>query len=250
MMLVALVVYLAGQAHLPNTPPKAQHETEDGPLSAQERRILWALLAIIALTIPAEIAYPMVWSIGIIWVDQHVALGTSFGTVPAAWFGSADSLASIIWAPILVSLWLAQARKGREPDSVGKIAIGTALTGIGALILAAGNYFSAGPGTVSILWPVLGWFTMGLAWMYYWPTTLALVSRVAPRKVNSTLVGGAFVSPFIAHTMAGWVGTWYDQMDPAAFWAMDGAIGLAGAVLLFAVRKPLARMLEPERTAD
>lgn len=247
MMLAALGVYLAGQRHLPSTPPKAAHETDSGPLTAQERRTLWALIAVIALTFPAEIAYPMVWSIGILWVDQHVALGTPFGDIPAAWFGSADSLASIIWAPILVSLWLAQARKGREPDSVGKIAIGTGLTGVGALILAAGNFFSSGPGTVSVIWPILGWFTMGLAWMWYWPTTLSLVSRTAPRKVNATLVGGAFISPFFAHVTAGWVGTRYDQMDPAAFWAMDAAIGFAGAVLLFAARPALSRALEPER---
>jgi POT family proton-dependent oligopeptide transporter len=89
---------------------------------------------------------------------------------------------------------------------------------------------------------------MGLAWMWYWPTTLSLVSRTAPRKVNATLVGGAFISPFFAHVTAGWIGTRYDQMDPAAFWAMDAAIGFAGALVLFALRKPLARVLEPERS--
>jgi POT family proton-dependent oligopeptide transporter len=248
MMLVALAVYLAGQRHLPDSPIEAEDAPESSLLTAEERRTLWALIAVIALTFSAEVAYPMVWSIGIIWIDQYVALGTPFGDIPAAWFGSADSLASIIWAPILVSLWLAQARKGREPGSVSKIAIGTALTGVGAIILAAGNYFSSGPGTVSIIWPILGWFTMGLAWMWYWPTTLSLVSRTAPRKVNATLVGGAFISPFFAHVTAGWIGTRYDQMDPAAFWAMDAAIGFAGALVLFALRKPLARVLEPERS--
>jgi POT family proton-dependent oligopeptide transporter len=87
---------------------------------------------------------------------------------------------------------------------------------------------------------------MGLAWMYYWPTTLALVSRVAPPKVVATLVGGAFVSPFIAHSLAGVIGTRFDDMTPAAFWTLDAGIAFAGALALFALKGPLTRVLEGE----
>ncbi len=245
LMLAALVTYLAGGRHLPEVRPILIKDPAAGRLAGPERRKVWALIAVIALTIPAEITYPMIWGIGSVWIASYVNLGP----VPAPWFGSADSLGSIIAAAPLVALWAAQARKGREPGSVGKIAIGTALTGLGALILAAGSATNTGPGTVHILWPIAGYFTMGLAWMYYWPTTLALVSRVAPPKVAATLVGGAFVSPFIAHTLAGVIGTRFDNMSPAAFWTMDAAIGFAGALLLFATKAPLTRMLEADPAA-
>ena len=240
MMMLALVIYLAGQKYLPETPPRKRKDPETKPLTPAERRKVLALIAIIAMTIPAEIAYPMVWSIGMVWVDQWVSLGI----VPATWFGSLDSLGSIIAAPLLIVLWRSQAQKGREPGSVGKIAIGTALCGVGALVLAAGSATNSGEHTVAIGWAVAGYLVMGLAWMYYWPTTLSLVSRVAPPAVVATLVGGAFVSPFIAHTLAGMVGIMFDRMSPAAFWTMDAAIGFAGALLLFAVNKPLSRALE------
>ena len=245
LMLVALVTYLAGQRHFPEAPPR-RADPEAKPLTKAEKRKVWALIAVIALTIPAEIAYPMVWTIGAVWVDSYVALGN----IPAPWFGSADSLGAILAAAPLVALWAAQARKGREPSSVGKIAIGTGLTGVGAMILAAGSATQTGPDTINIIWPILGYFTMGLAWMYYWPTTLSLVSRVAPSAVAATLVGGAFFSPFIAHTLAGVIGTRFDNMTPAAFWAMDGAIGLAGAVLLFALKNPINRVIEAKAEAD
>jgi POT family proton-dependent oligopeptide transporter len=62
---------------------------------------------------------------------------------------------------------------------------------------------------------------MGLAWMYHWPTTLVLISRTAPRAVMPTLMGGAFLSPFIRHTVMGSIGSYYDRMTPASFckWA-------------------------------
>ena len=56
-------------------------------------------------------------------------------------------------------------------------------------------------------------------------------------------MGAAFLSPFIAHTAAGWVGSFYDQMSPATFWTMDAGIAALGAALVFALRGPLGRVL-------
>jgi POT family proton-dependent oligopeptide transporter len=97
--------------------------------------------------------------------------------------------------------------------------------------------------SVSAGWAISGWLIMGLAWMYYWPTLLALVSRTAPPAVTSTLMGVAFLSPFVGHTLAGWVGSYFDQMAPATFWAMDAAIALAGAAIILLLRKPLTNGL-------
>lgn len=247
LMLVALVVYLAGQRHLPETPPQEIKQTAQIPLTRIERRQVWALVAVIALIIPAEICYPMVWSIGIVWVKQQVALGW----IPAPWFGSVDSTGSIIAAPLLLALWAAQARKGSEPDSVGKIAIGTLLTGLFALVMAGASWLSPAPHSASLVLALIAFLGMGLGWMYYWPTALALVSRTAPAKINSTMVGAAFLCPFLAHTLAGYIGSYYDQMSPAAFWTMDAMIGLAGAAILFALNKPLSAALQGEdQSAD
>ena len=245
-----MAIYLAGQRHLPDTRPLKKQRAVAAKLTAEERGQVWALLAIVALTIPAEIAYPMIWSIGIVWVDQQVSLGTQFGTIPSTWFGSLDSIGSIIAAPALIALWASQARRRREPNSVTKIAIGTGLVGVAALVLAASNLTAAGPGSVSVGWALTGYLLMGLAWMYYWPTLLALISRAAPRAVTSTLMGAAFLSPFIGHTLMGWIGSYYDQMTPAAFWTMDAGIALAGAILLLAVRGPLSKAVSADHEAS
>ena len=34
-------------------------------------------------------------------------------------------------------------------------------------------------------------------------------------------------------------------MSPAAFWAIDAAIGLAGGLIVLAIGRPLSRALEP-----
>ncbi len=243
LMLLALVTYIAGQRYLPASRPVGNRRAQRAPLNAAERRRIWVLFAVIALTIPAEIAYPMVWSIGIVWIDQQVNLASALGTIPASWFNSVDSIGSILAAPVLIVLWAWQARRKSEPDSLGKIAIGMVLISLAAMVLAAGSALSPARGQVAAAWALGGFLAMGLAWMYYWPTLLALVSRAAPRSVTGAMMGAAFLSPFIAHTAAGWVGSFYDQMSPATFWTMDAGIAALGAALVFALRGPLGRVL-------
>ena len=113
-----------------------------------------------------------------------------------------------------------------------------------ALLFAYGNWGLTEPDSVPVGWAIAGWLVMGLGWMYYWPTTLAIVSKAAPPRMASTLMGVAFLSPFVAHVMAGWVGSYFDQMTPSTFWAMDAAIGAVGATLILLLRKPLQRGLE------
>jgi POT family proton-dependent oligopeptide transporter len=44
---------------------------------------------------------------------------------------------------------------------------------------------------------------LGIAFLYYWPTLLALVSRAAPARVNATMMGIAFMSLFLANVLIG-----------------------------------------------
>jgi len=218
------------------------------PLTREERTRTWGLVALIALLVPLHTSYTMIWNVGLIWVEDHVSLASPFGTVPASWFNSVDSFASIAVAPLLVALWAWQAKRKTEPLSLTKIGIGAVITGASALLLTAGALTADASGKVSVLWPLAGWFGMGAAFMWYWPITLALISRAAPEKVNSTLMGGAFLSLFAGSTLMGWVGSFYDEMSNAAFWTLDAAIALAGALAIFVAARPLTRTLEPRQS--
>jgi POT family proton-dependent oligopeptide transporter len=244
-MLVAFCIYLAGQRHFVDVEPKRGAHVALPRLTAHERRRTWALVGLIALTIPANIAYPMIWNIGIVWIDQHVDLLSPFGTVPASWFNSVEAFSSIAVAAPLVALWAWQARRGREPGSIAKMSIGSAIIGASALLFALGCATAGADGQVSVLWALAGFVGMGVAFMWFWPILLALISQAAPERFTSTLMGGAYLSLFAGSTLMGWVGGFYDQMGNTGFWILDAAIAFGGALLIFLVRKPLQRMLDP-----
>ncbi|MDB5678776.1 peptide MFS transporter [Sphingomonas bacterium] len=245
LMLLALVIYLAGQRHLPDERPRGADKVVYAPLTPAERKRTALLVVVAAFTLFPNVAYPMIWSIGVLWIDQHVSLASPFGQVPASWFNSVDAFASIVAVPPLVALWARQAKQGREPHDVTKIGIGSLLTGLSALFFVAGALLPGADGKTGVLWALGGFFGMGVAFLYYWPVLLALISQAAPAKLNATMMGGVFLSFFAGSVIAGWVGSFYDQMSPAKFWSIDAAIGIVGGVIVLALARPLAKALAP-----
>jgi proton-dependent oligopeptide transporter, POT family len=242
LMLLALVIYLAGRHHLPARRTRTAKSALP-PMTAAERKRTALLVAVVAMTVVPNIAYPMIWNIGLVWINAHVSLATPFGAVPAAWFNSVDALASIVVVPPLVALWTWQSKRGREPSDVVKIGIGSLLTGLSALLLVAGALWPGADGKTGVGWVLAGFFGMGLAFMWYWPVLLALISQDAPQQVTARLMGGAYLSLFFGTVIMGWVGSFYDQMSPAAFWLLDGAIGTVGGIAVLAIARPVMRAL-------
>ena len=242
LMLLALIIYLAGQRHFPAQRRQAA-KIEPPPMTAAERKRAALLVLVVMMTVLPNIAYPMIWSIGLVWIDQQVSLATPFGAVPAAWFNSVDPFASIVAVPPLVALWAWQSKRGSEPSDVAKIGIGSLLTGASALILVAGALMPGADGKTGVGWALAGFFGMGVAFLWFWPVLLALVSQEAPKQVTGRLMGVAYLSLFFGVVLMGWVGSFYDQVSPAAFWTLDAAIGIAGGVAVLAVARPVVRAL-------
>lgn len=82
--------------------------------------------------------------------------------------------------------------------------------------------------------------------LYYWPTLLALVSRAGPPRVNATPIGSAFLSLFVANTLIGIIGIWYERVTAAEFWLLNAGIAVTGGVLTMLLHRPLTALLAQE----
>jgi POT family proton-dependent oligopeptide transporter len=244
LMLFALATYLAGYRLLNESARGTAAREPKASLTRLQKRAVAALFVVMAITIPHSIAFYQNSSIGLIWINAHVDLMAGHFHMPASWFGGAmDSFVSIACVPFLFALWRWQARNGGEPGEIAKIGIGAALAALANLVLAV-SAWSFDP--VSPLAPALYEILLGIAFIWQWPTLLALVSRVAPQRLKSTLMGAAFLTLFVSNTIIGRVGALYEHMSPGAFWAMNAAIASVGAVLALLLRKPLGRLFAEE----
>ncbi|MDA1063768.1 MAG: peptide MFS transporter [Proteobacteria bacterium] len=239
-MLAGLATYLSGYRYLPaKVERRARKDTR---LSAADWRVVGALIAVLAITIFQSAAYYQLYNVFKIWLQEQVNLSMGGFSIPVPWYQSLDALASILAVPVLFLLWRWQSARRGEPGDMAKLAIGAFLAAASYLILTAGIFLSAGD-LVHPLWPALSTIVMGFAFIYQWPTVLALVSRTAPAPINATMMGIAFISLFVANNLVGYIGGWYEKMSPAEFWLMHAAIAATGGVLTVFFGCKLNRML-------
>ena len=239
-MLLGLTTYLCGYRYLPARVERRKYE--GARVTAAERRIVGALIAVMIISIFQSIAYDQVFNVSSIWIQQHVALDLGGFRIPVPWFQSVNSVFSILCVPLLFWIWRQQASRGREPNELAKIGTGACLAAMSNLILVTAILLS-GAAPVHPIWPFLYSAGLGISFLYYWPTLLALVSRAAPAKMNATLMGLVFMSLFIANTLVGWIGGFYEKMTPAQFWAMHAAIAGGGGLLVMLFGRRLSRVL-------
>ena len=239
-MLVGLATYLYGYRYLPARVEQRNHE--GSRLSAAEWRTVWALIAVMTITIFQSTATYQVFNVMPIWIQQYVAPDIGGFRIPIPWYQSLFSVSSILSVPLLFWLWRRQASRQREPGELAKIGTGAWITVASNLILVACSFASRGA-RMDPLWPLLHITGIGISFLYYWPTLLALVSRAAPARTNATLMGLAFMSLFVSNMLIGWIGSYYEKMPPADFWALHAAIAAAGALLVVVFGRRLSRAL-------
>lgn len=240
LMLLALATYLAGYRLLQEETRAPRTRSARKPLSGRDWITVSVLLVVVLLTVPHSIAYYQNSNIGLIWIDKNVDLNVLGFHIPVGWFNSIDPFVSILSVPPLFALWKYQAAHRGEPSEITKIAIG-------AFIAAAANFLLVVAGLIggraSGAFPLLYNVLLGVAFIYQWPTLLALVSRAAPEQIKATMMGGVFLSLFLANITLGWLGGFYEHMSPTAFWAMNVAIAASGGVLALLLKPVLERVL-------
>lgn len=249
-MLIGLAIYLKGSRYLPPERTRLQ-SGETVRLKRGDGRKIAAIAAMLAITALYWTAQSQVWNSYPLWIKDEVDRDLGFATVPVTWFQSLDSLAVLLLAPLVLWFWRQQGRRRAEPGDLAKIGLGCAAFAAACLLLSAGELV-AGAGRVAIVWPVLFHFVCAIGFLYLGPIALALTSRAAPSAVNAMMVGCYYLAIFAGSFASGWLGRFYETMEPAAFWAMHGAIVGAGALLILLLGRPLLRAMaiEPQIEGD
>jgi POT family proton-dependent oligopeptide transporter len=150
----------------------------------------------------------------------------------------------------LVTLWRALDRKGREPSTPVKMAIGMGLTALAFLVLFVAAKVGEASVTdgniyhyrVSPLWLVGAYAVLTCGELMLSPMGLSLVSKVAPRRYRGIMMGGWFVATAIGNKLTQ-IGRLWDDMPHSSFWLMLSGAAVVMAIVLLLVLKPLKRAM-------
>jgi POT family proton-dependent oligopeptide transporter len=237
-MTIALLIYIRALRILP---PDELHrikptDNTDTPLDRRERLRIVALLVLFAPTTLFWATYEQQGNTIVLWADDHtnryIDLLFWHGEIPITWFQAFNPLLIIAFTPFLVRLWARQAKRGSEPGTVTKMSLGCLGVAIANLIMAGAAWSAAGD-EASWLWLLAYFVVITLGELYISPIGLSLVSKLAPVRMVSMLMGLWLATSFAGNFLAGWLGSFWSGMDKLMFFLMiAGIAALAGAVIL------------------
>jgi POT family proton-dependent oligopeptide transporter len=167
--------------------------------------------------------------------------------IPTPWFQSVNPVAIIVFAPLFAALWSRLGERGREPSTPNKFVIALLLISLGFMILVEGARISDTGVKVSPLWLV------GAIVLHTWgelclsPVGLSMVTKLAPVRFGSLMMGLWFVSFFIsdltAGLLAGMVESFEQGSGQAGFFLIFVFVPLVGAALLRVLSPTVKRLM-------
>ena len=102
-------------------------------------------------------------------------------------------------------------------------------------------------GKASPLWMVAYFVIVTIGELHLGPVGLALVSRMAPARVLSLMMGLWLAASFPGEILGGWLGGFWSSMEKVNFFLMIGAIAAVGGAAVLALN-PVLRTVFDEMT--
>jgi len=218
-------------------------------LEPHERRAIWLLLALFVPNTLFWAAYEQMGNTIILWADVYTDRSIDplhlFGTsaqVPTTWFLAVNPFMIFAFTPFVVALWARQAARGTEPSTIAKMGYGCFGVAAAYLIMVAaavhaGGGWSGGAtgdaGKASWLWLFAYFVVITLGELYLSPVGLSFVTKVAPARLISLMMGVWLATSFTGGFLSGYIGSFWSRMaKPEFFLLVAGVAAVAGVMIV------------------
>jgi POT family proton-dependent oligopeptide transporter len=179
-----------------------------------------------------------------LWADQNTRWPSVFGfTIPSTWYQAFNPFMIFSFTPLLTGFWAWQSARGPEPSSLTKMAFGCVLLGLGFVVMIVASQGMALDARRSVMWLVGSTVIYTFGELYLSPIGLSFVTKVAPARIVSMMMGVWFLANFIGNYMTGYLGTFWEKMPHQSFFLLLLTIGIVAGVVLFVIGRPLDRIV-------
>ena len=250
-MLLGQGVYVWGRRYLKgadSVPDRADGTCARVPLAPEDRRRIWVILYSFLTVLIFWAAYEQAGGLLNLYADRFTDRMLGSFEIPAPWFQSVNPLLIILLAPLAAAFWTYLGRRKRNPHEVVKMAVGTMILGLGYISMvaavlqrdASANHLS------SMVWLILVNLTCTVGELWLSPVALAFITRAAPKRMTSQMMGWYFAVTGVGGFLASWLGSFAESWgEMRVFVVLTVVTTLVGALqLLFAKR--VIRLVESE----
>jgi POT family proton-dependent oligopeptide transporter len=175
----------------------------DGSLKPDEKSRIWVIFILAFFVIFFWSAFEQAGASLTLFADAQTERHIGGWEMPASWFQSINPLGIILLAPLFSMLWVGLAKRKKEPPSPLKMAMGLLLLCLGYIVIAAGVKGVDSQTKISMWWLISLYVLHTMGELCLSPIGLSMVSKLAPLRFASLLMGTWFLANAAANKLAG-----------------------------------------------
>jgi POT family proton-dependent oligopeptide transporter len=172
--------------------------------------------------------------------------GESIFLVNTELFQSVNPGWVILLTPLLVWFFIRLGKRGKEPTTAGKIALGLFISALSCLVMVAAAYYgSNGDVKVSPWWLIACYGVITLGELCLSPMGLSLVSKLSPPRLTALMMGGFFLSTSIGNKLSGVLASmWYGYEHKANFFLVNFVLLMIATLFAVLILRWLNRIMK------
>ena len=212
-MLLGQVVYMAGQKHLSEVGNLLRHTSNpeakakyDQPLTKIEKDRVIVLLLSFLIVIVFWGAFEQAGGLMNIYTLEKTNRVIAGMTIPASVFQSLNAAFIILLGTTVAGYWVKRSSKNKEASSLFKMAVGTMIMGLGFLFMTAASAQFEVNGESAMYWLVFAYLFHTIGELCASPVSLSFITKLAPVKYGSIMMGIYFAMTGFGNKLAGLLG--------------------------------------------
>ncbi len=138
-------------------------------------------------------------------LPEHVGQKLPGTEIPTTTFQAINPIFIMLFGLLFSSLWSYLGRRGRDPSSPIKFALGLLQLGLGFAVLWYAAKNPSSRGMTPVLYLVLGYCLHTTGELCISPVGLSLVTKLSPVRIVSTVMGAWFLATAFSHYLAGMI---------------------------------------------
>ncbi len=167
--------------------------------------------------------------------------------IPAAWFQSVNAFFIIVFGTLIAGFWYKWKMKGKEGSSLFKMAIGVIIMGLGFLFMTKATTEVVGvegdyTEKAAMIWLVLAYLFHTIGELCASPVALSFITKLAPVKYASFMMGAYFAATGIGNKVAGMVGEYSQSAGEFEIFTGIAVFCTVFGILIILILKPLKRL--------
>ena len=175
----------------------------DRGLTLREKAHIGVIYIIAVFVIFFWAAFEQAGSSLTIFADKQVDRRLGDIEFKTTWFQSINPIVVVVFAPVMATLWSYLGKRGAEPSSPMKQALGLMLLALGYVVIAFAVRDQEPGVKVSMFWLIALYFIHTIGELSLSPIGLSMVNQLAPARFASLLMGVWFMSNAASNILAG-----------------------------------------------